>query len=132
MAILQLEVSREKLLEAVEQLEPEEFAIFVEDVLQVKARRSAPALNETEEDLLKQIHALQLPDNEHERLLMLGQKLENEAISSEELSEMKYLSERSEQLNAKRIKLVSELATMWKRSLPDVMQQLGLWQAYGN
>lgn len=132
MAILQLEVSRKVLLQAVEQLSPDEFATFVEDVLQVKAQRIAPALTEAEETLLKQIYALQLPDAERSRLLLLGEKLENESLSEAESAELATLIDRSEQLNAERIAVVAKLALVWQRPLSAVMKQLGLWQSYGD
>ncbi len=52
METMQVNIPRESLIETVEQLSSEDLAAFVNDVLELKARRSAPSVSIEEEELL--------------------------------------------------------------------------------
>lgn len=132
MPTIQVTLSSEELVQIVDQMPPEELADFAEQVLAVKARRTAAALGASEEKALRLLYAAQLSPEQQARLRALGQKLESEGeLSDRERKELQSLSEQSEQLNAARLQQVSELAALWGKPLPAVMQQLGLWRSYG-
>ena len=130
MATIQVTVSPEELLQIVDQMPADELAEFTDRVLAVKARRTAAILNATEESTLRAIYAAQLPPDQQEHLRTLGQKLETvDSLSADEQQELQTLTEQAERLNAVRIEKVAQLAALWQKPLPAVMQQLGLWRS---
>ena len=132
MPTIQVNLSPEELVQIVDLMPAAELADFTERVLAVEARRTAAALDASEEDTLRALYAAQLPPEKQARLRGLGQKLEaEEVLSADEQQELKSLSEQAEQLNAEGMNKVAELATLWGKPLPSVMHQLGLWRSYG-
>lgn len=127
MTTVQVNIPQTVLIEAVEHLSLNALTEFVNDVLDLKARRVAPSLTVGEEELLRRIYSLQLSDVDNGRLLQLGEKLTTETISKAERAELETLTDESERLNAERIAAVAELATLRHKSLREMMQQLGLW-----
>lgn len=106
-----------------------ELADFTDSVLAVKAHRTAATLDATEESLLRAIYAAQLSPEQQQRLHTLGQKLEAEdVLAAHEQQELQTLTNQAERLNTVRIKKVAQLALLWRKPLPAVMQQLGLWR----
>ncbi|HRJ45367.1 MAG: hypothetical protein KJZ86_03060 [Caldilineaceae bacterium] len=132
MPTIQVTLSPEELVQIVDQMPADELADFTARVLAVQARRTVAALAATEDKTLRALYAAQLPPEQQARLRSLGQKLEVEdALSANEQQELQALSEQAEQLNAERMKKVTELAALWGKPLPAVMHQLGLWRGYG-
>jgi hypothetical protein len=129
MTTMQVNIPRTALMEAVEHLSMEELTTFLDDVLELKARRIAPSVTVSEEELLRMVYNLQLSETEHDRLLQLGEKLTDETISEAERAELGTLTDKSERLNAERIAAVSKLAILRHKPLREMMQQLGLWNA---
>lgn len=127
MTTMQVNIPRTALIEAVEHLSMEDLTTFLDDVLDLKARRTAPSLSVSEEALLQNIYSLQLSEPERRRLLQLGTKLEQETIAETERLELEILTDKSERLNAKRISTVAQLATLRRKPLHKIMKQLGLW-----
>ena len=130
MATLSLKLSPEDMLQVVQEMPLDELTRFTDKVLQVKARHMAASLTVGEERLIEEIDRLKLSPKTHQRLLALGAKLEDEALSAAEQEELQHLSEKSEKINAQRLAKVAELATLWQKPLPEVMKQLGLWRSY--
>lgn len=122
-ATLQVTVSPEELLQIVAQMSAAELADFTDRVLAVKARQTAAALDAAEESLLRAIYAAQLPPDQQQRLRTLGQKLG----AADEQQELQTLAVQAEGPNALRIEKAAQLAALWQKLLPAVMQQLGLW-----
>ena len=129
MTTMQVNIPQTALMEAVEHLSLNALTDFINDVLDLKARRIAPSLTVSEEELLRRIYSLKLSDVNNGRLLQLGQKLTTETINEAERTELETLTDESELLNAERIAAVAELATLRHKSLREMMQQLGLWSA---
>ena len=129
MTTMQVNIPRTALMEAVEHLSMEELTAFLDDVLDLKARRVAPSLTVSEEELLRMVYSLQLSETERGRLLQLGEKLTDETINEAEHLELEILTDKSERLNAERIATVAKLATLRHKPLREMMQQLGLWNA---
>jgi hypothetical protein len=130
MATIQVTVSPEELLQIVDQMPADELADFTDRVLAVKARRTAATLDADEESILRAIYAAQLPPDQQKRLHTLGQKLEAaDSLVADEQQELQILTEQAERLNALRMEKVAQLAVLWQKPLPAVMQQLGLWRS---
>lgn len=122
-ATLQVTISPAALLQIVAQMPAAELADFTDRVLAVKARQTAATFDTAEDSLLRAIYAAQLPPDQQQRLRTLGQKLE----AADEQQELQTLAVQAEGLNALRIEKAAQLAALWQKSLPAVMQQLGLW-----
>lgn len=131
MSTVSVEIPSSALLHAVEQLDSETFEQFLNDLLLLRARRTAPSISEDEVTLLRQINTLGLTSAESIRLQTLLEKAERGIQTVEENREQQLLSEKSEEANAQRMNLVAQLATLWGKSLDDVLQQLGLWNRHG-
>ena len=130
-ATLQVTVSPEELLQIVAQMPAAELADFTDRVLAVKARQTAATLDAAEESLLRAIYAAQLRPDQQKRLHTLGQKLEAaDALAADERQELQTLADQAERLNAVRIEKAAQLAVLWRKPLPAVMKQLGLWRSY--
>jgi hypothetical protein len=65
---IEAQLTAEKLLQAVEQLSPDELAGFVTEVLSLQAQRREPHLSQAEADLLVQINR-SLPLNIQKRFM---------------------------------------------------------------
>ena len=128
-ATLQVTVSPDELMQIVAQMPAAELADFTDRVLAVKARHTAATLDAAEDSLLRAIYAAQLPPEQQQRLRTLGQKLEAEdGLATEEQQELETLTAQAERLNAVRVEKAAQLAVLWRKPLPAVMQQLGLWR----
>lgn len=84
-----------------------------------------PHLIERESDLLQQINA-GLPTETWQRYHELIAKRRAETLTFEEQATLIEISDQIEQLNAKRIKDLVELARLRKISLTTLMQKLGI------
>jgi len=120
---LQVTNSPAALLQIVAQMPAAELADFTDRVLAVKARQTAATLDAAEDSLLRAIYAAQLPPDQQQRLRTLGQKLG----AADEQQELQTLAVQAEGPNALRIEKAAQLAALWQKLLPAVMQQLGLW-----
>jgi hypothetical protein len=90
---------------------------------------TAATADAAEESLLRTIYAAQLPLEQQQRLRTLGQKLEAEdALTADERQELQALTDQAESLNAVRIENVAQLAALRAKTLPAVMEELGLWR----
>jgi len=87
--------------------------------------RNIPHLPEAEALLLKQINE-GLPQETWRRYHELMARRRAEALTPDEQAELVGLSDRVEQLNARRIECLAELARRRQMSLPDLMEQLGI------
>ena len=125
MATIQLEVSREHLLEAIEQLENDELSDFVKEVLNVRARRFAPVLDHQESELFQKIYQW-LTDEEQARRAVLIEKLEAETLTELEHQELLQLNEKVEWLNVQRLKAFSQLAELRQKTIDELMNDLGV------
>lgn len=127
MPVLQLEaqVSATDLLEAVRQLEISELDSFVSQVIDLRARRSAPSLPRREAELLQLINQ-GLPLDLWQRYEVLLDKRDHENLAGVEYEELLHLTDRIEDLDAQRLEWLVELARLRGKSLPALMADLGL------
>jgi hypothetical protein len=127
MTILRVEadLAPEKLLEAIDRLSTEEVAEILQRLLALKAQRTAPSLPQAESQLIDEINR-GLPDEASARYqALMGQRREG-TLTPEEYRELLRLSDQAEELEAARIRALSELARLRGTSLAEVMEELGI------
>src|SRR5260370_29937360 len=118
-------MSTKEILKAVEQLKPSELDRFVSDVIALKAQRKAPRLTNAETDLLRQINQ-GLPPDLQKKWGQLVRKRDDRKLSPKEYRELIRLSDKIEELQANRVKSMVQLARIRKKSLDELIRQLGI------
>jgi hypothetical protein len=122
---LQAEVSRDALLEAVEQLSPPELDRFVAEVLELRSRRGPARLGATESELLARINH-GFPDGLRGRYAELIARRRDETLTSEEHQELLRLTADAERIEGDRLAALAELARIRGIPLRVLMDQLGI------
>jgi hypothetical protein len=119
------QLSTEELLEAVDQLDRQELDQFVTQVFVLWAQRQKPKLSAGEKKLIDKIKA-GIPDALHERYKELVAKRQAEKLTPDEHTELLSLTDQVEELQARRVEAMVELAHRRNTSLADLMKNLGL------
>jgi hypothetical protein len=122
---IEVQVSTEQLLRAVERLPPQELAEFVSQVLVMRAQREAPSLSQSETALLLQINqgiSIEL----QRRFDELVAKRQAEAITPDELRELVQITDQIEQRDVQRLAALEELARLRRMPLSELMDVLGV------
>lgn len=122
---VEAELAPEKLLEAIDRLTTEEVAEILRRLLALKAQRTAPSLPEAESRLLEEINR-GLPEEVFDRYRSLMDRRREETLTSAEHRELLRLTDQAEQLEAARVRALSELARLRGTSLAEVMGELGI------
>jgi len=122
---VEAELSTDKLLKAVGQLSQPELEQFVLQIIALRARRRAPALPQAEADLLLKINQ-GLPPKVQKRYDELVTQRQAESLMPDEHEELVRITDRIENLEARRMEYLSELARLRKISLVDLMEDLGI------
>ena len=122
---IEVRISTEQLLQAVEQLPPEDLSAFVEQVLVLRAQRNGPRLGEVEAGLLLQINQ-GIPAEQQRRFAVLVARRQDGLITPDELHELKNLAEQIEQQDVQRLAALDELARLRGVSLRELMVTLGI------
>jgi len=127
MAIVKVEtqLSTDNLLKAVGQLNKHEIEQFVSQVINLRAQRLVHRLSQAEAQFIMEINQ-GLPAEVKKRYDELVDKRRDESLSSEEYSELLRLSNQIENLEAKRMQSLSELARYRKVSPTELMKNLGI------
>lgn len=125
MATIQVQVSREELLQAIQQLDKTEFAGLVTEILSLRAQRAAPILLADETALLQRVNQ-HLTDADQRRRAQLLENLAAETLTAEEHTELIRLNDEAERLSAQRLEALVQLAALRQVSLRQVMQDSGL------
>jgi len=127
MAIVKVEtqLSTDNLLKAVGQLNKHEIEQFVSQVINLRAQRLVHRLSQAEAQFIMKINQ-GLPAEVKKRYDELVDKRRDESLSSEEYSELLRLSNQIENLEAKRMQSLSELARYRKVSPTELMKNLGI------
>ncbi|MGB1250446.1 MAG: hypothetical protein ACPG8W_07420 [Candidatus Promineifilaceae bacterium] len=126
MTLLQIEVASSDILRAVDQLDFNEFETLFKHIVAQRTRRIAPTVSANEANLLQTIYQSKLNTVDQTRHEQLVVKMEGSTITTPELSELAQLSNRSEQLNTKRLAAVVKLSALQGKSFDQIMQELGL------
>ncbi len=125
MSFVQVQLSTEELLKAVSQLSKSDLDRFVQQTLELRARRSAPSLPQAEAELLQKINQ-SIPPEIQQRYETLITKRKAETLTPEEHTELLQLTGGIEHLEAQRITYLTELARLRRTSLGELMEQLGI------
>ncbi len=118
-------VDVEELLGRAGQLEAQELERFVKGVLTLRAKRIAPCLPDEEASLLSNIQKRVEPKVQR-RFEELNEKRKADALSADELEELRCLTDEFEQVDAERAESLSKLAWLRNISLSALMVELGL------
>lgn len=122
---IQAQLSASDLLGAVEQLPPAELEIFVQQVLALRAQRSAASLAPREAELFARINRT-LAADERQEYRTLVQQRQAETLAEGDRDRLLELSDRQEALHADRMAALLELSQLRQTSLPDLMAELGI------
>lgn len=127
MAIVKVEteLSTDKLLKAVGQLNKSELEQFVSQVINLRAQRLVHSLSQAEAQLIVKINQ-GLPPEIQKRYYELIDKRREESLGSDEYDELLRLTDQIENLEARRIEYLSELARYRKVSLTELMETMGI------
>ncbi len=127
MAIVKVEteLSTDRLLKAVGQLNKSELEQFVSQVINLRAQRFVHSLSQTEARLIVKINQGLSPEVQ-KRYDELIDKRREESLGSDEYYELLRLTDQIENLEARRMEYLSELARYRKVSLTEVMGNMGI------
>jgi len=92
------------------------------------SRKAVSKVARQESELLKQINQ-GLPEDLARRLEALISRRQAEALTEDEQTELIRLGDEAERLEASRVKVLAELATARRTTLPELMQEMGLTPA---
>jgi hypothetical protein len=122
---VEIQLSSQELLKAVEQLSLTDLEQFVSQVLLLQAQRKANSLPQAEAELLQKINQ-GIPSDTQKNYDELIAKRQAETLTPEEHSELLRLTEQIEKLQAQRLESLAELARLRKTSLTALMENLGI------
>jgi len=127
MPIVQVEaqLSTDELLKAAGQLGRIELEQFAFQVIALRARRQAPSVSQAEAELLLKINQ-GLPPEVQKRYDALVAKRRAESLTSNEYNELMRLTDQIENLEARRVEYLAELARLRQTSLTELMEDLGI------
>ncbi len=121
----QVQLTYGQLLKAVEQMPRPERDRFVRDVVALRVSTRTPRLARTESDLLMKINRGVSTDLQS-RYDDLITKRRDRSISQVEYDELLRLTERIEELDARRVEHLAELARWRQTTVPALMKDLGI------
>ncbi|MGQ9627695.1 MAG: STAS/SEC14 domain-containing protein [Anaerolineae bacterium] len=127
MPVVQVEaqLSTDELLKAVKQLSQPELERFASQVIVLTAQRRAPTLPQAEAELLLKINR-GVPPDVQKRYGELIVKRQAESLMPDEYDELLRLSHEIEDLEARRVEYLAELARLRGTSLATLMENLGI------
>ena len=124
---LQSSVTPDQLLHGIGQLEYEEFEkIFAQLTLLRAQRRYFTEPKKRESELLGLINRCNLSEEKLIHYQALDAKFYARTLTEVEHEALLQLSEQIEQFDVDRLEYLIELAQLWKMSVPQAMEQLGI------
>jgi hypothetical protein len=90
-------------------------------------RKTSESLQNREVKLIKKVNEATFSEGEYKCFYELIEKRRDENISENELVELILLTEKSEELNVKRLKSLVEIAQIRNKTLRDVMKELEIF-----
>lgn len=126
MAVHNVEISTENLLNAVVQMSAKEFEQFISKVKKARQRKVESNWTNSEISLIKKINESVLSPGEQKRFYELIEKRQNEIIEPKEFEELVALTDKSEELNVERIENLVRLAKSKDVGLDEIMNRLGI------
>ncbi|WGV24266.1 STAS/SEC14 domain-containing protein [Halotia branconii] len=122
---IEVQMSPQDLLKAVEQLSQADLEKFVSQVISLQAQRKAFNLPQLEAELLLKINQ-SIPSDTQNYYDELIAKREDETLNSKEYEELLNLTEYIEKMQAQRIEYLAELARLRGISLTALIDNLGI------
>ncbi len=122
---VEAQLTKDELLQAVQQLGKNELEQFVFQVVNLRAKRQAPSLPKAEAELLQKINR-GLPVKLQNKYSKLLAKRQAEDLGAEEYSELLNLTNQVEKLEAQRVEYLVELARLRQTNITDLMNSLGI------
>lgn len=126
MAVHNLKITTENLLNVIVQMPENEFKRFIEKAKELRVKQKAVSSEET--DLLLKINDI-FPIGERERYNELYAKFQNGDITQVEHRELIELSDKFEMLNAQRLEHLGRLAALRNQTLEEAIRGLNLKSA---
>jgi len=120
---VEVQLSSEQLLKAVEQLTQPNLEQFLFQLVILHTHKKAACLLKNEAQLFLQTHQDMIIDNNNYEKLI--DKIEVEILTKEEYQALLYLGEQIDKLQAQRIEYMAELARIHGISLTKLMENLG-------
>lgn len=124
MAVHNIEISTENLLNIVSQLPEKEFQLFVKKAEKLRDKSVKPRWTKKEVEIIKEINECVLSPEKQSRYDKLVKKRQDEKISKAELEELITLTDESEELNVRRLENLVRLALSSRKSVDEIMQEL--------
>ena len=122
---IKAQLSKEDLLQAVQQLSLPELEGFVQDIIALKAKHQSPSLSKDETELLLKINQ-GIPQAIQQRYQILINKRNQETLTEQEYQELLQLTDKVEIHQAQRLDYLGQLAQLRQISLTNLMTQLGI------
>jgi hypothetical protein len=122
---VEAQLSTDKLLKAVGQLNQAELEQFVCQIIKLRAQRQVHILSQGEVQLLLKINE-GLPPEVQKRYDELIAKRREESLTPDEHDDLLRLSAENENMEARRMEYLVELARYRKVSLTDLMESMGI------
>jgi Asp-tRNA(Asn)/Glu-tRNA(Gln) amidotransferase C subunit len=113
------------LFHEVERLDTHSLDVFIDSLISLRVRRDVPKQQKDEALLLAKINK-SLPLIQVERFRFLNTKRLENQLTTEENEELLSLLEKTEKLNANRIKHLATLARLRNVSIRELMKQLNI------
>ncbi len=113
------------LIDEARQLDTPQLDSLFDEVRMLRAQRRVPHASQRETELLRHINH-SLPDAEQQRFDELVDKRRAGTLAETEQTELLQLIEKTERLDAKRVKYLSQLAQLRGVGLRALMEQLGV------
>lgn len=123
-------VTIDHLMEAIEQLPPQELADFVRRVIAIQARRGIPLLAEDEERALLAEIGYSLPPADQSRLDALRDKSRQGTLSLVEQAELLAFVQQIERQDLVRAEALVRLAQKRQMTISALLHDLGLESSY--
>ncbi|BAZ10247.1 hypothetical protein NIES4071_20620 [Calothrix sp. NIES-4071] len=122
---VEAQVDTKQLLQAVEQMPQPDFEIFVIQVLKLRAQRYSKSLSSSESELILKINQ-SIPDEMQQQFNELIEKRRSITLTDAEQEKLIQLTDQIENLDAKRIEHLAQLAQLRQQLLAQVMQDLNI------
>jgi hypothetical protein len=123
MAVHNLEISTDNLLNVVVQMPEKEFDRFFKKVSELRKKGKNGKISPKESEMIYKINTI-IPTNLRERYNELYDKFRHKTLSEAENQELLKLNDELEMLNAERLKYIGKLAKLRGQTLEEVIQDL--------
>jgi hypothetical protein len=121
----QTDISPEKMLQAVEQMNLPDLEEFVNKVIAIQASKRAPHLSDDESELFNKINR-SFPADLKLKLDELTNKRMAESLRESEYQELAALTDKLEEFHAERMEALVRLAEVRGTTLDQIMKLLGI------